>query len=180
MKDLPSCEKASADLLQTKTTIGELRATGWQGLSPVKKAFGVAYFQQGYSVARASAEAGISAAKGYLLERDPEVMAFVQDIQGQMEGIDTLNQQWVDSKIMELMPMVMGEVAVPLVDMKTGEGFEEKKFMPEIAVRLLEMKSPRKELGNAKAKAGVNIQINFGALGVDQPQPIIEVTSDDE
>lgn len=161
-------------------TIGELRATGWQDLSLDKRAFGIAYFQQGYSVARASAEAGISVSKGSLLERDPEVLAFVQDIQAQMEGIDTLNQQWVDAKIKEMMPMVMGEVAVPLVDMKTGEGFEERKFMPEIAVRLLELKSPRKELGNAKGRAGVNVTINFGALGVSEPEPMVITVGEDD
>lgn len=73
------------------------------------------------------------------------VQACIQDIQKQQQGIDILNEHWVASKIMELMPMVMGEVEVPMVDMKTGEQYQARKFMPEVATRLLELRSPKNQ-----------------------------------
>ncbi len=130
-----------------------MRSSGWSAFPPEKLAFAIAYVENNYSHVKTADALGLTYRDAYRLEREPLVLACVQDLQSQIEGIDVLNEKWVDAKIREMMPMVMGEIDVPMVDMKSGEQFTAKKFMPEIAARLLELKSPSKN----SAKVQVNV-----------------------
>jgi hypothetical protein len=135
--------------LDQASTVKNMRSTGWQGLDDDRLAYAVCFVEEGYSHIRAAKRLGIDEDDAIRFQRDVLVQACIQDIQAQTQGISFLNEAWVDAKIAEIFPMVMGEVEVPFIDAKTGQQDYGKRFMPEIAVRLLDLKSPRKDLNIA-------------------------------
>jgi hypothetical protein len=160
-------------------TVKHLRSTGWQGLDEAKLAYAVAFVEEGYSHVRAAKHLGISPDQALKFQRCPLVQACIQDIQAQTQGISFLNEAWVDAKIAEIFPMVMGEVDVPYIDAKTGDQLEGKRFMPEIAVRLLDLKSPRKDLNIAFKGQKPRSLAEFYGEGDDLPS-INDAPADDE
>jgi len=105
---------------------------------------------------------------------DPAVRAFISDLQAEVLQHRLVNEQWVEGQIMRIWPQLMGEEPVALVD-KCGNSFEAKKF------HATEVTSILKHFGgnnDQKKAGGVNVQINFGAMGVLPPE--VKVNVDDQ
>lgn len=145
-----------SERLDQASRVKQMRSSGWQFLDEKKLAYAVAFVEEGYSHVRAAKRLSINEDDAIQFQRNPLVIACIQDIQAQVKGVTFLNEAWVDSKIAEIFPMVMGEVDVPFIDPKTGDQMEGKRFMPEIAIRLLDLKTPKKDSGGLPPLSPLN------------------------
>jgi len=114
---------------------------------------------------KAGKSIGVSAgtAKKYLSE--PLTRRFYQHVIDDEREISLINKSMVESYILDLVPMVMGEKKVACLSPK-GEPFMAKVFNAQAAIRLgSEM---QKHAGVEDGARGVAININFNNFGVDE------------
>ena len=108
---------------------------------------------------------------------DPIVRALIHDLQNELAQHKLINASWVESQVLAIWPQLIGEEDVYLVN-KAGEQILARKFhAPEVASILKHFS------GNADQKkaGGVNVQINFGDMGVQSPEPVaVDVVIDGE
>ena len=161
--------------LDRASELSGMRSSGWRSLDDRRKAYAVAFVDEGYSHVRAADRLGIAHAEALRLQRDSLVQACIQDIQSQLQGVSFLNEAWVDAKIAEMFPMVMGEVDVPMVDAKTGSRYTAKKFMPEVAVRLLDLKVPKKPTGAGTGAVSIASAMKMAELTDDELESMLTI-----
>ena len=117
--------------------------TYWPALSVDEKAFVVSYIENSYSANMAAEALGWGKNRCYAMLRDKNIRAAIKEVQDSLGEIDFLNEKWVKSQLLRLMPMVMGDEPVPVVT-NTGEQTEARIFKPDIAMRVVEYVAPRK------------------------------------
>lgn len=130
------------NMLPTEPT-AQPTCTYWLGLPQDEKAFVVAYVENAYSVTEA---ADVLDMPVYVLRKmlaQPAVKKAISEIQEAMGDIDFLNEKWVKAQLLRIFPMVMGEEEVPMVT-ATGDQVMLKKFVPDVAVKILEYVTPKK------------------------------------
>ena len=150
------------------------REDGFQCLSPVERQFAMEFVVSGATLKAMATQFTLPLKDITRMYNDPAVRAFISDLQAEVLQHRLVNEQWVEGQIMRIWPQLMGEEPVALVD-KCGNSFEAKKF------HATEVTSILKHFGgnnDQKKAGGVNVQINFGAMGVLPPE--VKVNVDDQ
>lgn len=186
MNDLPSTTGSNkSDLPDYKAMAKQIithRENAWADFDPKKRMFAY-YYLEDYNHRRAAERAGFPPQKGLALSREPLVAALIADLQEQMQLRTTINADFIRTKWLELLPKLMGEEEVAMVD-KEGLQFAAKKFHSADATRaLVELgKSTKFYADGSGGSAPVNISINLKALGIEEKDTgvIIEGELDNE
>lgn len=139
---MTSVEKPSTGTKESQS--GELQPTRtyWLGLSVAEKAFVAAYIENSYSVADAAHALKRRTDDCRALLSRTEVRKAIAEVQEELDNIDFLNEKWVRAQLLKLYPKVIGEDPVPFVT-NTGEEMEVRKFMPDIAMKIIEYVVPK-------------------------------------
>ncbi len=172
MSDLPSTtESNKSDLPDYKAMAKQIvthRENAWADFDPRKRMFAY-YYLENYNHRKAAERAGFPPQKGLALSREPLVAALIADLQEQMQLRTTINSDFIRTKWLELLPKLMGEEEVAMVD-KEGCQFAAKKFHSADATRaLVELgKSTKFYADGSGGSAAVNISINLAALGIEE------------
>lgn len=124
----------------------QAQLANWQSLSSDEQAFVASYIENGYSMASTAEalELGPAVVKSYWNKK--QVRAAIAEVQSELDNIDFLNERWVKAQILRLLPKVLGEEAVPMVD-KEGSASLAKKFFPAESINLIKMVN---DMGNVK------------------------------
>ena len=112
----------------------------------------------------AAKEAGLSNQRGRLLLSNPLVRALIADLQKEQYQTNIITEELIRTKLLELLPKLMGEEEVPIV-LSNGAMVMEKKFFPGEARAALE--SLGKSIGMTDHKTPVipiQVIINTGDL----------------
>ena len=146
----------------------ELKENSFSELSERDKAFAVEYLTNGFKHRDAAEAVGLSANSGTTLLR--RTGPFVEHLQSTSRNAALITKDFVEARYLELLPMLMGEEEVPLVDAKTGHEFSAKKFHSAESVSVL--RDLAKSSGYIAPELGgggptVNVQINIGDLAGD-------------
>ncbi|QYK70228.1 terminase small subunit [Alteromonas phage ZP6] len=150
-------------------------ANGWPDLAPDEKAF-LANYAQTYSIKEAAEGINsIGAQRGGKLLRNPLAVAFLNQIQDVLASRSVITRDFVNVQWMNLLPKVMGEEEVAMVD-REGCGFFGKKFDAAAATKVLTelSKSTNFYADGSGQSASVNISIDLGALGIQEKGVTIE------
>jgi phage terminase small subunit len=121
------------------------------------------YVEQ-FSVAKAAKQTGLSAPAGNRLLGRSIIRKFIRHLSQDLQELSLISKAQVETFLLQLQPMVMGEQEVPLVD--KGVEFTAKKFDATASISLA--KEMAKHAGVEEIATGVSININFGAFGVSE------------
>ena len=154
--------------------IARNRESGWVDLSEREKAFAVEYTTNGFKHKAAAESVGLS--DGLRQLRKPLVGAFIAFLQESSLNAKMITQSFVEQKYLELLPKLMGEEEIPMVDLKTGETFHAKKLHSAEVVSVL--RDLGKSSGYIAPEIGpggspVQVNINMGDF-VGVPEVVIE------
>lgn len=172
MNDLPSStESNKSDLPDYKAMAKQIishRENAWADFDHKKRMFAY-YYLEDYNHRKAAERAGFPPQKGLAISREPLVAALIADLQEQMQLRTTINADFIRTKWLEMLPKLMGEEEVAMVD-KDGAQFAAKKFHSADATRaLVELgKSTKFYADGSGGSASVNISINLAALGIEE------------
>ena len=167
----------------TDDLIKHNRENGWPDLSPVQRVFGFQFLIL-RSPRKAAEAAGLSPNRGSVLLRHPLVSSFIDFLQNQQALRFGIDADFAMMEMLEALEKFKGEEEINMVD-KDGVAFSKKKFHAEQYMAMI--KEFNKVAGlykDSKANQGsVNINLDFGALGLTQEQAkgiTIESTSLDD
>ena len=150
------------------TSIGIER--DWTNVPEQDKAFAVEYVTNGFKHLDAAQAVGLSRSSGLRKLRDPLIGAFIGYLQENANQAKLITQQFVEQQYIEVLPMLKGEIEVPIHDLKSGETTNAKKFHSAEVVSVL------RDLGKSSgyiqpefgpSAATVNVQINLADLAGD-------------
>jgi hypothetical protein len=140
----------------------------WPKLTVDEKAFVAAYTENAYSLAETASALSLPTKQLSSLLNRKDIRCAISEVQTELDSIDFLNDKWVKSQLLRLFPKVMGDEAVPMVN-NLGEEYEAKKFMPDIAMRIVEYVAPKTTAGKANGNStAVQVNIDLGALGIQR------------
>lgn len=150
------------------------RENGYELLSPVEAQLAIEFVTSGCTLRALAKKTGQPFELVKRTFADPLVRAFISDMQKEVAQHQIINRAWVEQQILGLWPKFIGEEEVSIVLAKTGQEVSAKKFHAgEVAAML-------KHFGgneDQKKAGGVQVQINFGAMGVSPTVvPTIDVT----
>lgn len=151
-------------------TPDEARKNGYTCLSPLERQVAIEFATTGHTLRQVAADLGQPLLEVRKAFGSPLVRAFIHDLQNEVAAHRVINAVWVEQQVLEQWPKFVGEEDVHLIN-KSGEQVTAKKFHgPEVASILKHFS------GNADQKkaGGVQVQINFGDLGVS-PTPALNV-----
>lgn len=156
-----------------KEVISRNRENGWPDLEPPKKAF-VYYYLEDYNHREAAQKSGFSANHGIKLLREPLVAEFLKDMQEIMAERSAVSRDFINFQWMRLLPMVMGEEEVAIVNSKDGYSFMAKEFNAAAATKVLTelSKSTNFYADGSGSSASVTVQINLGAMGIKEAKGV--------
>lgn len=153
--------------------IDRLRATGWEDMSPDKRAFAIAYSHCGSHI-EAARDIGRDG-QGLRYLRDPLVRALISDMQLEIAKVSIINRSLVEQKMLETLEKLEGREAVPMV---TGQGIpiEERKFHSGEVVNLLKEMGRYAGMSPEKNESGggIKININLGSMVGEAPGVTID------
>lgn len=140
------------------------KKSDWADLEPRERAFAYSYLAD-YNHRRAAQSINLSADHGIRILRRPLVSAFIQFLQERSHIANTITDDFVRTQMVNLLPKLLGQEPVPLVDKDGGE-FDALKFHPSESVNLLrEMaKSTKFYEGGSGQSQGVHVHINMADL----------------
>lgn len=118
-----------------KELVEQNRLNGWSDLSEAEQAFALSYIDT-YTISTTASQLGFSASKCAAMLRNPLVLEFINDLQKHLSGRSVITKDFVNIQWLKLMPKLLGEESVPMVD-KDGISYEAKKFHSSEAVSLL-------------------------------------------
>ena len=111
------------------------KSDGWLDLSDQQKLFGLSYVET-YSIKSSAEIASVSANTASKWLRLPLVLEFINDLQSHLHGRSVITKDFVALQWLKLMPKLLGEEDVSMVD-KDGCSFMTKKFHASESVSLL-------------------------------------------
>lgn len=149
----------------------EERKNGFQSLSPLERQVAIEFAVTGHTLKQIARDMGQDLYAVQKAFRDPCVRAFIADLQDEIAQHKIVNAKWVEDQVLRVWPQLIGEEPVAMVCKEGGE-FERKKFHAPEVVAILKHFGGNKD--QAKAN-GVNVQINFGDMGVQPYQPGVNV-----
>lgn len=149
-----------------------------QALLPItdlQRAFVTRYLLD-YNEREAALSVGMQAQQGAFLLRDPAIMQHVSLMQAAREKFCILGKDFAAAQWLQVLPMLKGEVEIPLVT-KNGSAVLEKKFFASELVRALveisNISGLSKPADTGPKKAAVHISLNFAGMA-SQPSVVIE------
>lgn len=156
--------------LDCNELIARNRENGWPDIEPQHKGFALKYVEQ-YSIKDAASAVGIGVAKAKELLRQPLVMAYLNDIQDTLAQRSIINRDFINIQWLKLLPKVMGEEEIPIVDVKNGIAFSAKEFNANAAAKVLTelSKSTNFYADGSGGTASVTVNIDLSALGINSP-----------
>lgn len=116
----------------------------WPTLAADEQAFVASYVGNSYNMTATAEELEMPLGLLRKMLATPAVKKAVTEVQESMGEIDFLNEKWVKAQLLRIFPMVMGDEEVPMVD-STGCQIMARKFVPDVAVKILEYVSPKKQ-----------------------------------
>lgn len=134
----------STQLQAVATEGGKPTLTYWPTLAADEQAFVASYVGNSYNMTATADELEMPIALLRRMLSTPAVKKAVTEVQESMGEIDFLNEKWVKTQLLRIFPMVMGDEEVPMVD-STGCQIMARKFVPDVAVKILEYVSPKKQ-----------------------------------
>ena len=117
--------------------------TYWPTLAADEQAFVASYVGNSYNMTATSEELCLPITYLRKMLSTNAVKKAVTEVQESMGDIDFLNEKWVKTQLLRIFPMVMGDEEVPMVD-ATGCQIMARKFVPDVAVKILEYVVPKK------------------------------------
>jgi len=141
----------------------------WKDLSEKERMFAHHYLLD-YNHRKAAQEVGLSPSQGIKWLRKPLISKFISHLQSEAESRSVINKDFLEAQWLQLLPKLAGEEEVDIINLKDGMAFKAKKFHSnEMVAALRELgKSSGYDQGSGQ-NAGVHINIDFGALGIDRP-----------
>lgn len=169
---MPSLQE---QLTNCNELIAKNREEGWPDLDPKRKAFAYFYLES-YNQRLAAEKAGFNPSTGSKLLREPLLMAFITDAQEVMAQRSLVNRDFVNFQWLKLLPKVMGEEEVAIVDRKEGLSFFAKEFNANAAAKVLTelSKSTNFYADGSDSKGAVTVNINLEAMGIKEIGATIE------
>lgn len=154
------------------------KAADFPSISGKDRMFGIHYVGC-YNVKEAASAAGVTKDYGANLLRNPIFCAFVQEVQRGREAVTLISKDFATFHWLKLLPKLMGEEEVPMVD-KEGDEFMAKKFHSnEVVAALKEINKMAGVVEETKSKGkgggAVSINLNFG--NVMGPAPAVEISN---
>lgn len=152
------------DKEELKVVIERNKNNGWPDLPAKRKAFAMHYVV-GYNHRKASKQAGFSEDFGAELIREPLLTAYIAELQSQELMSNIVTEDFVRTQWLNLIPMLSGQVEVPIV-LADGTQTYGRKFMAgELNSVLKELAKSTKfyEEGSGQGSQ-VNVNIDMGAL----------------
>ena len=144
----------------------EARSEGFVCLSPLERAVAIEFATTGHTLKQVASDLQQSLASVKAAFGSPIVRAFIADLQNEIAAHKLVNAAWVEQQILKLWPQLVGEEPVAMIN-KSGDAFEACKFHgPEISSILKHFGGNKDQ----KAAGGVQVMINFGDMGVTNPQ----------
>ncbi len=137
---------------ETSRVIERNRGEKWECLEPHKRMFAIEYMR---TMSHVMAAKNIGrAGDGLRYLRDPLVLALISDLQEEYHQTNIITEYWIQAKLMELLPRVMGEEEIPIV-LANGLEMTAKKFHAS------ESKAVIDALGNSLTREnGININVS--------------------
>ena len=150
--------------------IDQIRRDGYVALDPLSRQVAIEFVSSGHTLRQIAADLAQPLADVKKAFNNPITRAFISDLQAEMAQHKIINAAWVEQQVLKVWPQLTGEEDVNIVTMK-GEQFSARKFHSAEVTSILKHFS-----GNADQKAGggVKVVINFGDMGVEKPQVVIE------
>lgn len=113
---------------------------------------------------------GLGENKARSVLRMPLALAYLNDIQAMLAERTVINRDFVNMQWLKLLPKVMGEEEVPIVDVKNGLAFSAKEFNANAAAKVLTelSKSTNFYADGSSNNASVTVNIDLTALGINQ------------
>lgn len=124
--------QSSEDL---KNQIEANKNAGWFDLTDQQKMFGMAYVET-YVIKSSAEAANVSPNTASKWLREPLILEFINELQSHLNNRSVITKDFVNLQWLKLMPKLMGEEEVAMVD-KEGDEFMAKKFHSGEAVGLL-------------------------------------------
>jgi len=161
------------ELIEYSKQVERHRKEGWKNLDPEYVTFALCFVNTS-SYVSASDAAGISRPRGKDLLSNPVVRALIADLQKEAHETNIVTEELIRTKLLELLPKLMGEEEIPIV-LSNGAMVMERKFFPGEARAALESLGKSIGLGvNEGIKvAPVQVNINLDNL-VAQPTVTVD------
>jgi hypothetical protein len=115
--------------------VNRVKSGGWVDMPPENRAFAIA-FAETSSYVKAAKAIGQSNSWGHKRMSDPLVLALIADLQMNLASINIITEAFVRQKWVEILPMLMGEIEVPLIS-SSGVPVEAKRFHASDTVAVL-------------------------------------------
>jgi len=152
------------DKSQLALIIERNKGTGWPDLTAQRKAFAM-HFLMDYDHRAAAVEVKFSEAMGAKLIREPLLSAYISELQNQDLISNIVTEDFVRTQWLNLIPILSGQVEVPLGVDADGDQLNGKKFMAsELNNVLKELAKSTKFYEEGSGDGSVNVQINVAAL----------------
>ena len=163
---------------ELKALVLRNRENGYEDLTPQLRMFAFSFVED-YNHRRAAEFVDLPASRGIGLIRDPLVSALINDIQSELEERSILSTDFVRTMWLQILPKLLGEEAIPLVD-KDGIESTALKFHASESVRALtEIGKATKFYDEGSGSTGTVINLNFGSVGV-RDDGTIDITPEAE
>lgn len=148
--------------------------SGWPDLPTQHKGFLLKYVES-YSIKEAAGEVGLSTNTGSKILRDPLALAYLNEVQSVLAQRSVINRDFVNMQWLKLLPKVMGEEEVEIVDAKSGMAFRAKEFNANAAAKVLTelSKSTNFYADGSGGTAAVTVNINLEALGMAGKEKVV-------
>lgn len=153
------------------------REEGYINLTPFQRQFAMEFVLTGTSLKKIARVMELPQAIVQRMYNDPIVRAYISDLQKEVAAHRLINDQWIENQIMRNMPKLLGEEPVDIVTSK-GTHVKKKKYHGPELVSLFKHFSGQQE--QAREKGQVNVQINFGAMGITELPPGVTVTTGED
>jgi len=145
------------------------REEGYIFLSPFQRQFAMEFVLTGTTLRKIARKMDLPQPIVAKMYNDPIVRAYISDLQKEVAAHRLINDQWIENQIMQNLPKLLGEEPVDIVTSK-GSHVKAKKYHGAELVSLFKHFSSQGQEKGPAGKGGVNVQINFGDLGItEQP-----------
>lgn len=145
--------------------VTQAREEGYVCLSPFQRQFAMEFVLTGTSLRKIARKLDLPQPFIQRMYNDPIVRAYISDLQKEVAAHRLINDQWIENQIMQNLPKLLGEEPVDIVTSK-GSHVKHKKYHGAELVSLFKHFSSQGQEKAGQGKGGVNVQINFGDLGI--------------
>jgi len=166
----PEAQWARDDPRSIAARVTQAREEGYIFLTPFQRQFAMEFVLTGTTLKKIARKMDLPYPIVMRMYNDPVTRAYISDLQKEVAAHRLINDQWIENQIMANLPKLLGEEPVDIVTSK-GSHVKHKKYHGAEIVSLLKHFSAAGQEKLTAGKGGVNVQINFGELGIAQEAP---------